>query len=90
MGNLRANDRVSLFFMDYPNQTRLKLLGRVRLIDGDDAALLGQLHVPDYHARVERGMIITVEGFDWNCPQHITPRFTRSEIMSIMKPSLGP
>ena len=90
VGNLRANDRVSLFFMDYPNQTRLKLLGRVRIIDGDDAALLGQLHVPDYHARVERGMIITVEGFDWNCPQHITPRFTRSEIMSIMKPSLGP
>jgi predicted pyridoxine 5'-phosphate oxidase superfamily flavin-nucleotide-binding protein len=86
VGNLRANDRVSLFFMDYANQTRLKLLGRVRLIGAEDAALLKQLQVPDQHARVERGMIITVEGFDWNCPQHITPRFTQSEVMSIVNP----
>ena len=86
VGNLRANDRVSLFFMDYANQTRLKLLGRVRLTDGHDAALLKQLHVPDYHARVERGMIISVEGYDWICRQHITPRFTQSQVMSIVKP----
>jgi predicted pyridoxine 5'-phosphate oxidase superfamily flavin-nucleotide-binding protein len=86
VGNLRANDRVSLFFMDYPNQTRLKLLGRMRIAGNDEADLLQRLHVPDYRARTERGMIITVEGYDWNCPQHITPRFTQSQVMSIVTP----
>jgi predicted pyridoxine 5'-phosphate oxidase superfamily flavin-nucleotide-binding protein len=86
VGNLRANDRVSMFFMDYANQTRLKLLGRVRLANSDDAALLEQLQVPGYRARAERGMIVSVEAFDWNCPQHITPRFTQSQVMSLVKP----
>lgn len=86
VGNLQSNDRVSLFFMDYPNQTRLKLLGRVRLVGADELKLLEQLQVPDYRARVERGMIITVEGYDWNCPQHITPRFTQAQVLSMVEP----
>ncbi len=86
VGNLRADDRVSLFFMDYANQTRLKLLGRVRFTNEDDAALLEKLETPDYRARVERGMIVSVEGYDWNCPQHITPRFTQAQVMSIVMP----
>ena len=80
VGNLRKDDRVSLFFMDYPNRTRLKLLGRVRLLDKNDAELLPRLEIDDYRARVERGFAITVEAFDWNCPQHITPRFTETQI----------
>ncbi len=80
VGNLRLDDRVSLFFMDYPMRTRLKLLGRVRLIDKDNSDVLSQLEVDDYRARVERGLIIDVEAFDWNCPMHITPRFTETEI----------
>lgn len=85
-GNLRKDDRVSLFFMDYPNRTRLKLLGRVRLIDDDDVAGLAALEVEDYRARVERGFVIHVEAFDWNCPQHITPRFTQAQIDEIIAP----
>ena len=80
VGNLRKDDRVSLFFMDYPNRTRLKLLGRVRELGKDDTELLPQLKLNDYRARVERGFIIRVEAFDWNCPQHITPRFTDAQI----------
>ena len=80
VGNLRKDDRVSLFFMDYPTRTRLKLLGRVKLIEKDDAEILPRLEVDDYRARVERGFTIHVEAFDWNCPQHITPRFTEAEI----------
>lgn len=80
VGNLRKDDRVSLFFMDYPMRTRLKLLGRVKLIDKDDSDVLPRLEVDDYRARVERGFTISVEAFDWNCPQHITPRFTEAEI----------
>ena len=86
VGNLQNNDRVSMFFMDYPNQTRLKLLGHVRLIGADDSKLLEQLQVPGYRARVERGMIITLEGHDWNCPQHITPRFTQTQILTMVAP----
>ncbi len=81
VGNLGGNDRVSIFLMDYANQRRLKILGRVRLVDAsDDAALMARLKMPGYRALIERAMVITVEGYDWNCPQHITPRFTREEI----------
>jgi predicted pyridoxine 5'-phosphate oxidase superfamily flavin-nucleotide-binding protein len=80
VGNLVTDDRVSLFFMDYPKKTRLKLFGRARIIGLDDQAMLARLETPDYRARIERGFIIKVEGFDWNCPQHITPRFTLEEV----------
>lgn len=86
VGNLRKDDRVSLFFMDYANRTRLKLLGRVRLIGDEEPELLAQLESADYDARVERGFVIHVEAFDWNCPQHITPRYTETEVRSIIAP----
>lgn len=78
-GNLTADNRVSLFFMDYPNQRRLKILGRVGVIDPGKAQALAQLSDPDYLAEIEHGFFIHVEAFDWNCPQHITPRFTVEE-----------
>ena len=31
-------------------------------------------------------MLITVEAFDWNCPQHLTPRFTAEEITAAVAP----
>ncbi|KUO56372.1 MAG: hypothetical protein APF80_13545 [Alphaproteobacteria bacterium BRH_c36] len=86
VGNLAADNRVSLFFMDYPNRTRLKLLGRVGLAGAGDGELLSRLEIPGYRARVERGMVITVEAFDWNCPQHITPRFTAEEVEAAAAP----
>lgn len=67
--------------MAYPNQTRLKILGRARVIDEEhEPELLDRLDNPHYRARVERGIVIHVEGFDWNCPKHITPRYTESEV----------
>jgi predicted pyridoxine 5'-phosphate oxidase superfamily flavin-nucleotide-binding protein len=81
VGNLTKDDRVSLFFMDYPNKTRLKLLGRVRVIEAADIEMMDKLAVDSaYRGRVERGLLISIEAFDWNCPQHITPRFTAGEI----------
>ena len=80
VGNLAGDDRVALFFMDYANRTRLKLFGRARIAEVDEADLLARLAVPDYRARIERGVVIAVEGFDWNCPQHITERFTVDEV----------
>ena len=79
-GNFRTDKRVSLFFMDYPNRTRLKMLGRVRTVGFNEPELLARLEDDSYPAKVERGFVIEVEGFDWNCPQHITPRFTETEV----------
>ena len=85
VGNLDGDDRVSLFLMDYPGQRRLKIWGRARLIDEDsEPALIARLESPDYRARVERGVLITVEAFDWNCPKYITPRFTESEVRHLV------
>lgn len=87
VGNLQKDDRISIIVMDYANQMRLKLVGRVRLVDAaDDAALIERLRAPGYAARIERACVIALEGYDWNCPAHITPRFTESEIATMTAP----
>jgi uncharacterized protein len=87
LGNLTGNDRVSLFFMDYPHQARLKLLGRARsVMPEDEPELIARLAIPDYPAKIERGFLIAVEAFDWNCSQHITPRFTATEVTAAISP----
>jgi uncharacterized protein len=87
VGNLMTDDRVSLFLVDYPAKRRLKILGRARLIDvAGEPDMIAQLEDGSYKARLERGMVIALEGFDWNCPQHITPRFTQSEVDAAMQP----
>jgi uncharacterized protein len=80
VGNLIGNDRVSIILMDYANRRRLKVLGHVKLIEAPlDKHLLQMLSPVDSKTPIERACVITVAGFDWNCPQHITPRFTIKE-----------
>ena len=87
VGNLTQNDRISLILIDYPNRRRLKILGRVRLVGLDgDPTLLAKLEPANYRARVQRAVVIDVEGYDWNCPQHITPRFTEAEVHAAVAP----
>ncbi len=87
IGNVAGNDRVALFLMDYAHQRRLKIFGRMRVVDARaDPALVEKVAVPDYAGRIERAVLITVEAFDWNCPQHITPRFTELEISEALAP----
>lgn len=85
-GNFRNNDRVSLFLMDYPSQTRLKILGRIRVISGDNTDELATLENADFRAPVERGFIIDIEAFDWNCPKYITPRYTEVQLKGLIEP----
>jgi predicted pyridoxine 5'-phosphate oxidase superfamily flavin-nucleotide-binding protein len=85
-GNFLNNDRVSLFFMDYPNRRRLKILGRIRAVSKQQTELLWRLKTQGYRALVERGFVIKVEAFDWNCPQHITPRYTQAQVEELMAP----
>ena len=81
-GNLEENNKVSLFFMDYPNRTRIKLWGTAE-VNEEDETLIKQLSVSDYKGAVERAFIIHVEAWDRNCPQHIVPRYTREEIIDL-------
>jgi predicted pyridoxine 5'-phosphate oxidase superfamily flavin-nucleotide-binding protein len=88
-GNFMHDDRVSLFFMDYPNRVRLKLLGRVQIVGLEDEDTLARLELEDYRARVDRAFVIRVEAFDWNCPQHITPRYSEAELDALREISGG-
>jgi predicted pyridoxine 5'-phosphate oxidase superfamily flavin-nucleotide-binding protein len=74
--------------MDYPNQTRLKILGRVEVHEHDEQAptLIESFRPADKSDIIERVILIHVEGFDWNCPQHITPRYTMEELQEVLAP----
>ena len=87
-GNLKHDDRVTLFLMDYRAQSRLKIMGRARVYEGDAEAreLIERLRVPSEKTPAERAILIHVEAFDWNCQQHITPRFTQEEMAALIDP----
>jgi uncharacterized protein len=81
VGNLSDDDRVAIFFVDYVRRARLKMLGRARIFHlATEPALAEQLVDTGYGAVVERGLTIDVEAYDWNCSQHITPRYTIEDI----------
>lgn len=80
LGNLTASAKASLFFMDYANRARLKLLGRIRVEPLTFAPALVDALDDKLGARAERILVVEVEAFDWNCPQYIEPRFTTADI----------
>jgi predicted pyridoxine 5'-phosphate oxidase superfamily flavin-nucleotide-binding protein len=87
VGNLQTNDRISIILMDYAGRRRLKIFGRVRIVtQADDPGLIARLEDPAYRARIERAVLIDVEAYDWNCPQHITPRYTEADIDRLVAP----
>jgi predicted pyridoxine 5'-phosphate oxidase superfamily flavin-nucleotide-binding protein len=88
IANLKHDDRVALFFMDYAAQSRLKVLGHAVIHEGDAEAeaLIEKLRVPEEKTPPERAVLIHVEAFDWNCPQHITPRHTQAELTELLAP----
>lgn len=87
VGNLTRNDKAALILMDYANRQRLKIYARIEVIEAkDNPQLIAQLQDASYDAQVERAMVLHVEAFDWNCPQHITQRFTVEEIRELNAP----
>jgi predicted pyridoxine 5'-phosphate oxidase superfamily flavin-nucleotide-binding protein len=87
LGNLASDDRAALILMDYPNRRRLKIYAHVEAKDlAADPELAAKLTLPDTRAKVERGLIIRLTAFDWNCPQHITPRFSEAELGPALAP----
>ncbi len=87
VGNLAANDRAALFLMDYPARRRLKIYARIEQRDlATDRQLAATLALSGYRARPERGFLLHIEAFDWNCSQHITPRFSEAELVQALAP----
>ncbi|GAB4588165.1 pyridoxamine 5'-phosphate oxidase family protein [Nocardia sp. IFM 10818] len=85
-GNLDHDNRVALFLMDYAARTRLKIMGRARIVEaGDDRELIAALSTADYKAHVERAVLIEVEAFDWNCSQHIPELYPREEVLEAVQ-----
>lgn len=86
-GNLLTDDRVALILVDYPHQARLKILGHAKITERAEAKeLLEVVRDESENAFVERVYVIHVDAVDWNCQQHITPRFTVDEIRMILAP----
>ncbi|MFJ4872231.1 pyridoxamine 5'-phosphate oxidase family protein [Streptomyces sp. NPDC088757] len=89
-GNLRGDDRVALFFIDHARRTRLKLFGRATAVPADeDPALAERLDATRTEGTVEQLVTVRVEAFAWNCPNHITPRFSQEELSEVLAPVRG-
>jgi predicted pyridoxine 5'-phosphate oxidase superfamily flavin-nucleotide-binding protein len=89
VGNLATNARVALILVDYPNRARLKLLAHAELVAAASDPTLAARLAPGGETRsVERLVRLHVVGFDWNCPQNITPRYTAAEVEAYVA-SLG-
>lgn len=79
VGNLAANDRAHIFLLHHATRQRVKLWGRARIVEGNEA-LLSLLVMPGYTARVERAILFDIAAWDSNCQQHITARYSEVEI----------
>src|SRR5664279_3053491 len=89
VGNIATNNNVSLIMVDYPARARLKILAKAHVVElKDDPALYDLLDLDDYKFKPERMMVLDIEAYDWNCPQHITPRYTVEDIKEIFTSQL--
>jgi predicted pyridoxine 5'-phosphate oxidase superfamily flavin-nucleotide-binding protein len=87
VGNMATNNNVSLIMVDYPRRTRLKIFAKAEVVElKDDPELYDLLNLDDYKFRPERIIVFNIEAYDWNCPQHITPRYTTEEIEKAFLP----
>ena len=81
VGNIATNNNLAMIMVDYPSRTRLKILAKAEIVElKDNPALYDSLDLNEYKFKPERMMVLHVEAFDWNCPQHITPRYTVEDI----------
>ena len=80
-GNITTNNKVALIMVDYPARARLKILATAAMVElKDDPGLYDLLDLSDYTFKPERMMVFAIEAYDWNCPQHIRPRYSVEEI----------
>lgn len=81
VGNITTNNNIALIMVDYPAGARLKILAKAEIVElKNDRALYDSLDLKEYKFRPERMIVLNIEAYGWNCPQHITPRYTIEEI----------
>ncbi len=86
-GNFAANDRACLFLMDYVRRTRLKVYAHVERLTLDaNSSLTDLVSDPTYRGLAERIFKLRLEAYDWNCPQHIIPRYTEQQVEQAVAP----
>ncbi|MRG48423.1 pyridoxamine 5'-phosphate oxidase [Chitinophaga sp. SYP-B3965] len=87
VGNISKNPKVSLIMVNYPLRARLKIYAEAEIVEiNEDHDLYDHLKPEDYKFKPERMMIFKIQAYDWNCPQHITPRYTVAEIEELLEP----
>ncbi len=80
-GNLAENPRAFLFLIDYEHRVRIKIWVRAKVVE-DQPGLLAEL-MPNPRggrARAEQLILLNVEAWDRNCPQHIPERLEREDV----------
>jgi predicted pyridoxine 5'-phosphate oxidase superfamily flavin-nucleotide-binding protein len=86
-GNILKHPRISLFLIDFPARARLKIFGQAKLLEGDELPqALREIENEPGATAVERGVLIQVEAFHWNCPKYIVPRFTEAQVRTVIDP----
>lgn len=86
-GNISKNENVALILLSYPERARLKIYAHAKIVDlNENEELYNLLKPTDYKFKPERMMIFEIQAYDWNCPQHITPRYTTEEIEEALLP----
>lgn len=84
IGNMTTNNNIALIMVDYPSRTRLKIFAKARIVElNENPELYNLLDLSEYKFRPERMIVMDIEAYDWNCPQHITPRYTIEEINDV-------
>lgn len=84
LGHLAGDDRVAMFMMDYTNRARLKLYAHASAVAvEDDPDLVARVETPGYRGKAERILKFEIAGYDWNCPQHITERYTLADVEKV-------
>lgn len=80
-GNLVTHNKVALFLLDQAAKARLKIFAEASILEiENNTELYDKLNLPDYKFKPEKIIILKVKAYDWNCPQHITPRYTLEDI----------
>ena len=87
VGNLATNNNIAIIMVDYPARARLKIFAKAEIIElKDNPVLYDLLDLTEYKFRPERMMVLNIEAYDWNCPQHIIPRYSADEIEQAFAP----
>ncbi|SER33814.1 pyridoxamine 5'-phosphate oxidase family protein [Pedobacter rhizosphaerae] len=86
-GNISMNPKVSLILLSYPLRTRLKIYAEAEIVElSEDNNLYDFLRPKDYKFKPERMILFKINAYDWNCPQHINPKYTVEEIRELLEP----